>query len=172
MQLSSTSIANPRATDVRQNEGKVTTANGVQFSSKVSVQSSAGSVQQENGTQRSLNNEKYSAQTGANKQSRLDINEQALAQVEQFKQQQDDTLSSKAFSSQNNANATDLSSINLASTIQTSSDQSRLGQDNANPSSKYVNNEQNLSAVSAYQSVGNLAQRESVQQLFGVDLYA
>ena len=30
----------------------------------------------------------------------------------------------------------------------------------------------NETAVASYQAVGNLAQRESVQQLFGVDLYA
>ncbi|MGJ8692177.1 MAG: hypothetical protein ACSHW0_06815 [Thalassotalea sp.] len=32
--------------------------------------------------------------------------------------------------------------------------------------------EQNQSAISAYERVDNLAQKESVQQLFGVDLYA
>jgi hypothetical protein len=31
---------------------------------------------------------------------------------------------------------------------------------------------QNQSAVASYQAVGNLAQRESVQQLFGVDVFA
>jgi len=31
---------------------------------------------------------------------------------------------------------------------------------------------QNQSAVSSYQSIGNLAQRESVQQLLGIDLFA
>ena len=31
---------------------------------------------------------------------------------------------------------------------------------------------QNESAVASYQAVGNLAQRESVQQLFGVDVFA
>jgi len=31
---------------------------------------------------------------------------------------------------------------------------------------------QNQTAVSSYQQVGNLAQRESVQQLLGIDLYA
>ncbi|WDE00910.1 hypothetical protein SG35_009920 [Thalassomonas actiniarum] len=31
---------------------------------------------------------------------------------------------------------------------------------------------QNLSAVAAYQSVNNIAQRDNVQQLFGVDLFA
>jgi|TARA_R110001583_G_scaffold21308_4_gene80902 hypothetical protein len=31
---------------------------------------------------------------------------------------------------------------------------------------------QNESAVASYQAVGNLAQRESVQQLFGVDIFA
>lgn len=32
--------------------------------------------------------------------------------------------------------------------------------------------EQNLSAVATYQSVGNIAQRESVKDVFGVDLFA
>tara|TARA_B110000467_G_C18080807_1_gene346528 strand:+ start:240 stop:635 length:396 start_codon:yes stop_codon:yes gene_type:complete len=31
---------------------------------------------------------------------------------------------------------------------------------------------QNQTAVSSYQAIGNLAQRESVQQLLGIDLYA
>lgn len=31
---------------------------------------------------------------------------------------------------------------------------------------------QNRNAVSSYQSIGNLAQRESVQQIFGVDVFA
>jgi hypothetical protein len=33
-------------------------------------------------------------------------------------------------------------------------------------------NEQNLNAVNAYQSVNNLAQREAIQSLLGVDLFA
>lgn len=32
--------------------------------------------------------------------------------------------------------------------------------------------QQNLTAVSAYQSVGGIAQRDSIQETFGVDLYA
>jgi len=33
-------------------------------------------------------------------------------------------------------------------------------------------NEQNLNAVNAYQSVNNLAQRETIQSMLGVDLFA
>ncbi|GAA6205316.1 hypothetical protein [Thalassotalea sp. SU-HH00458] len=32
--------------------------------------------------------------------------------------------------------------------------------------------QQNLTAVSAYQSIGGIAQRDSIQETFGVDLYA
>ncbi|MDO6447096.1 hypothetical protein Q4493_15095 [Colwellia sp. 1_MG-2023] len=32
--------------------------------------------------------------------------------------------------------------------------------------------QQNITAVSAYQSVGGIAQRDSIQETFGVDLYA
>lgn len=32
--------------------------------------------------------------------------------------------------------------------------------------------EQNQTAISTYQGVGNLAQKESIKQLFGIDLYA
>ncbi len=41
-----------------------------------------------------------------------------------------------------------------------------------NPTSKEQVSFQNQTAVNQYQAVGNLAQRESVQQMFGVDLFA
>jgi len=189
MQLSLTNAISTNAitTNERQDVEQLASAHSsVQLPQKVNAQHLADSVQRDSAAQRLKNNEYSSTQTKSNKQPRLDIDEQALAQVEQFKQQQDDVLSvaEKALSSQNSANSsfTDsndatLSGSNLASTIQPSSEQSRseqssYDQSSINQSRRDESNERNLSAVSAYQSVGSLAQRESVQQLFGVDLYA
>ncbi|MBL4900045.1 MAG: hypothetical protein JKX76_10480 [Colwellia sp.] len=40
------------------------------------------------------------------------------------------------------------------------------------PTDKDKSSRKNETAVASYQAVGNLAQRESVQQLFGVDIFA
>lgn len=76
---------------------------------------------------------------------RFDVDPQALALVEQEYQ---NSLSGQFIGADNN------SANNAVNTAYDS------------PS------EQNQTAISAYQSVDNLAQQESVKQLFGVDLYA
>ncbi len=65
--------------------------------------------------------------------------------------------------------------------LENNQEQSQLVQKNEattgfSDSTKFIAKEnissQNQTAVSSYQKVGNLAQRESVQQLLGIDLYA
>ena len=93
-----------------------------------------------------LEREKNSEQESSNakRTERFDVNEESLALVEQEYQANQ--------SNQANQN-------NSQNGFQQSTDYDT-------PS------EQNLTAVSAYESVDNLAKKESVQQLFGVDLYA
>jgi len=88
-----------------------------------------------------------SANTSA-RQERFDVDQQSLALVEQEQQRR---------ASQQNLPQQSSRDTETIERSQTVYDQ---------PS------QQNLSAVSAYQSVGDLAQRASIQQTFGVDLYA
>ena len=87
----------------------------------------------------------------ANKQQsqieRLAVDEKAIAVVEQDFQRRANTSSNSG----------------LKLSVQSAGNESA---DYDKPSSH------NQGAVAAYQSVGNLAQRESVQQIFGVDLFA
>ncbi len=73
-------------------------------------------------------------------QERFDVDEQAIALVEQ-------QLSASQSTNENNPQG-----------------QSSTGYDEPSQS--------NQTAVSAYQSVGDIAERENIQQAFGVDLYA
>ncbi|MCW8832986.1 MAG: hypothetical protein OQK09_01660 [Colwellia sp.] len=50
--------------------------------------------------------------------------------------------------------------------------QAQLNADNVASTSQDQPSAKNETAVASYQAVGNLAQRESVQALFGVDLFA
>ncbi len=78
---------------------------------------------------------------------RIDVNEQALAIVDEQRQQQtqqEAQQQSLVLSSEGNTN---------------------------NTSVEQVNN-RNITAVSAYQGVENLQKRSDIEQLFGVDLYA
>lgn len=87
------------------------------------------------------------AQNSERPVERLDVNEQALAIVDEQRQQQ----------TQQEAQQQSL--------VLSSED------DTNNTSVEQVNN-RNLTAVSAYQGVENLQQRSDIEQLFGVDLYA
>ena len=78
-------------------------------------------------------------------QTRFDVDQQALVQVEQYNQAQN------------------ASSTNNANTNQSTSSTTR---DYDQPS------QQHQSAINRYQSVETLAQRDSIKQTFGVDLYA
>mgnify|MGYP003624339464 FL=1 len=79
---------------------------------------------------------------------RLDIDEQAISLIER------DQLSQ--FDSRNN--------------LQRNNQQ---GEQSTNYNSGYDSpSNQNRSAVAAYQSVGAIAQRDDIQQIFGVDLFA
>ncbi len=83
------------------------------------------------------------SQSQAQQQTRFDVDEQSIALVEQA-QQNKTFAQSKDFSAN-------------SSSTNTGYDQ---------PS------QANQTAVSAYQSVGNIAERDNIAQAFGVDLYA
>jgi len=94
---------------------------------------------------------------------RFDVDEQALALVEQAQLDSQKTFSQSPDASQN---------------VPSLPAQSNNEQNN--PTSKQSNNQssydspsqQNQTAVAAYSSVGQIAQRENIQQVFGVDLFA
>lgn len=88
------------------------------------------------------------SQADIDSRQRLDIDEQAIALIERDQRSQ--------FASSNNS--------------QPSNPQS--GQSNSYNSSYDSPSNQNQSAVAAYQSVDTIAQRDSIQQIFGVDLFA
>ena len=87
------------------------------------------------------------AQNSERPVERLDVNEQALAIVDEQRQQQ---------------------------TQQEAQQQSLVlsSEDNTNNTSVEQVNNRNITAVSTYQGVENLQQRSDIEQLFGVDLYA
>ncbi len=85
--------------------------------------------------------------------NRFDVDEKSLALVEKNQQKSAEEQSSSQLSSQTN----NQSKQSSKSTTQTDYD---------SPS------QQNKSAIAAYSSVGNIAQRENIQQVFGVDLLA
>jgi hypothetical protein len=98
-----------------------------------------------------LSSEESQSQKSAsdiNTRQRLDIDEQAMALIERQPLPPYDSLNSPQQSSQQNYQQTSTNS----------------GYDT--PSS------QNKLAVAAYQSVDAIAQRDSIQQIFGVDLFA
>ncbi|QOL24634.1 hypothetical protein LP316_09780 [Thalassotalea sp. LPB0316] len=86
-------------------------------------------------------------ETNARPAQRLDVNEQALAIVDEQRQQQ-------------------AQQQNLQQAVVLSKDD-----EYGNTAREQVSNS-NLTAVSAYQGVENLQQRSDIEQLFGVDLYA
>lgn len=77
--------------------------------------------------------------------------------------------------SENNSRATtrfDVDEQSLAIVAQQQSANKAQDQNKAARSGYDQPSEQNYTAISAYQSVDNLAQRESIQQTFGVDFFA
>ncbi|MEH6596432.1 MAG: hypothetical protein V7736_12885 [Colwellia polaris] len=97
-----------------------------------------------------LNNEEnkaQNAQADTNSRQRLDFDEQAISLIERDQLAQFDSRNAEQSNQQN-------------------------GQSN-NPNSGYDSpSSQNQLAVAAYQSVGAIAQRDDIQQIFGVDLFA
>ncbi len=89
-------------------------------------------------------NKNQQSQADINSRQRLDIDDQAIALIEREQLPSSNVNSNRqANSQQNNSNS---------------------GYD-APPS-------QNQLAVAAYQSVGSIAQRDNIEQIFGVDLFA
>jgi len=90
-------------------------------------------------------------------QSRFEVNEQAIAFLDE----------QRASESESTGSAIALSDNSDASNGRYSQDQQQT------QNSEYDQpSQQNLSAVAAYQSVDNIAQKESIKQFFGVNLFA
>jgi len=96
--------------------------------------------------------------TSANKSQRFDVD--ALALVTQEQQSLATELSSGLQSTNNSSGNTNASGS--TNTSESNNAKGRYDQ----PS------QQNKSAVAAYQSIGNQAKRDDIQQVFGVDLFA
>jgi hypothetical protein len=92
---------------------------------------------------------------------RFDIDDQALALVEQAQFENQRAQNNQSTFQAPSSTNTLTESSNTQSTFQNSS---RAGYDS--PS------KQNQTAIAAYSSVDNIAQRESIKQVFGVDLLA
>lgn len=98
-----------------------------------------------------LNTEESKAQNSQadiNTRQRLDIDEQAIALIEREQSPQGDISNNRQVNSQQNNQQTSYNS----------------GYD--------LPSNQNQSAVAAYQSVDAIAQRDNIQEIFGVDLFA
>ena len=101
---------------------------------------------------------------------RLDVNEQAIALLEQESRQQSGQGFERQAAEQGLGQASAQESGQGAQ-LQLFSDLSDNSQQAGATAYDRPSN-QNLNAVAAYQSVNNIAQRDNVQQLFGVDLFA
>ena len=95
--------------------------------------------------------------------NRLDVNEQAIALFEQQVEQETSKQAGQQAEQQFGQQLEQQTAQQLA---QNADPQGSNGTGYDQP------NNQNLNAVATYQSVNNIAQRDSVQQLFGVDLFA
>ena len=96
----------------------------------------------------------------ASQVARFDIDEQALALVEQaqFENQQAQLNSSASQT---------VSASNISFSGQTNQ---QVGNKNNSQASYDSPSKQNQTAIAAYSSVDNIAQRENIQQVFGIDL--
>jgi len=105
-------------------------------------------VQQETQrTQQAKEQEQKSSQV-----NRFDVDEKTLALVEQAQQAKPQTEQ-------------------LAASLQAQTNTQTEQQGKSNKQTDYDNpSQQNKSAIAAYSSVGNIAQRENIQQVFGIDL--
>ena len=92
-------------------------------------------------------NKAQNAQADTNSRQRLDFDEQAISLIERDQLAQFDSRSTEQSNQQN-------------------------GQSNNSNSGYDSPSNQNQLAVAAYQSVGAIAQRDDIQQNFGVDLFA
>lgn len=92
-------------------------------------------------------NKAQNAQADTNSRQRLDFDEQAISLIERDQLTQFDSRSTEQSNQQN-------------------------GQSNNSNSGYDSPSNQNQLAVAAYQSVGAIAQRDDIQQIFGVDLFA
>jgi hypothetical protein len=113
----------------------------------IAAPSNTSSVQAQEQRTRALAREENQAQkpqSEASSQQRFDVDEQAIALIEREQLQPYNNGNSQ----QKNTNSNDYNSRYDA------------------PSN------QNQSAVAAYQSVDSIAQRDNIQQVFGVDLFA
>ena len=116
---------------------QITSANSftAQTSASQAVESSARSTEQSERLTARPDKQAGAGQESSNQQqpTRFDVDQQAIAQLEQERQFNDNPRASTGYDRPSQANQT---------------------------------------AISAYQSVDHIAQRESIQQTFGVDLYA
>lgn len=113
---------------------------------------------------------------GGDKQTRInDQRERLLVQQEQDKARQ---KSSQNASQSNQAQRLNIDpeAIALVEQSQQLSAEANVQQQSKPRQSQQAGydqpSQQNITAVSTYQSVGDIAQRDSIQQAFGVDLYA
>jgi len=135
---------------------------------KNSGQSLAGVNDRVNKAEQALEAEKQVNQQHVNQQKAQKQNAQQHQVKEENRQSFELDEATIAYY-ESNASPSQLAQHESATDILTSDDSAKsfakgLPKDNISS--------QNQSAVSSYQSIGNLAQRESVQQLLGIDLFA
>ncbi|AOW78186.1 hypothetical protein A3Q34_15845 [Colwellia sp. PAMC 20917] len=155
MQINSTSSFTPQSS----------ASLSVDNQNQVAEQRDRFRVQQiEQNTEQAEKTNKDSTQQAQDQQAsqvaRFDIDEQALALVEQaqFENQQ----------AQLNPSASQtVSASNISFSGQTNQ---QVGNKNNSQASYDSPSKQNQTAIAAYSSVDNIAQRENIQQVFGIDL--
>jgi len=107
-------------------------------------------------------------------QTRIDPQGERLATLPEQNNQQQATQSQRQSQQQTRFDV-DEQSIALVEQLQAQQQQSGLSNEQQNTQPANTGYDQpsqaNQTAVSAYQSVGSIAQREVIQQTFGVDLY-
>jgi len=159
MQVNSTSSYTPQSTGALSvdNQNQVAEQRD-RFRVQPSVQST--DITEQGNSQRAQQSQEQSKQ--AQQVERFDIDEQALALVEQAQfENQQAQLNQSSLPSTSSAN----NSFSQQGNNQTTG-QSRSQANYDSPS------KQNKTAVAAYSSVDNIAKRENIQQVFGIDLLA
>jgi hypothetical protein len=123
--------------------------------------------QAQQGTQKSAEQTQQQNQQ-ARQVERFDVDEQALALVEQAQAELD---SQQALNSQRSESSQDTLPLSVQSNNLTGSASNSTNKQDNRQASYDTPSQQNQTAVATYSSVGQMAQRENIQQVFGIDLF-
>ena len=179
MQINSASPYTPQATSALSVDNQNQVAEQRDRFRVQPVQQNTEQVQTLTQVDSQKDNQKSSQQTQQQNEQpkqveRFDVDEEALALVEQAQLNNQQAFASQSSASQSSVNQGSAPSQSFQSpSVQGSNPESYSTSNSNKQSASYDSpSQQNQTAVAAYSSVGQIAQRENIQQVFGVDLFA